>query len=216
METFSVRQIDRLFRDMAEKYVKAREKLRAKCGKEGKALLFAHELCECSEKRRMRMRFPELERAETYNARFAVGELIEEALKHRFQDWKEHHHTKELMVDGQCYLISGMVDIVKPESNTPIEIKYQTSLHRSPHEHHLLQLKLYLWLLNAKKGELLYISPEGIKSFTVKKPLTNLEVIKLIKNGKAPRWPEWECYYCPYQQFCSKSNCRRRLRASIR
>jgi CRISPR-associated exonuclease Cas4 len=205
MESVSEKLIDQLFLDMSQKYIMAREELRAKYQEEGRKLLFVHELCECSYKRVMRLRFPEIEKAETYNPRFALGQLVEEALKHRFQDGEGHNHTRELMVDGQCCLISGMIDIIDPETSVPIEVKYQTALQNKPHPHHLLQLKLYLWLLNVKKGELLYISPEGLKSFTVKKPSTDKEVIKLIKDGKAPRWPEWECYYCPYQQFCNKS-----------
>ena len=212
METFSAGQVDRLFRDMAEKYVVARDELREKYRKEGKTLLFVHELCECSHKRKMRLRFPEIEKAETYKARYAIGQLIEEALKHRFKNEGDNTYVKELIADGRSYVISGTVDIIDPETKTPIEIKYQTGLQDKPHPHHILQLKLYLWLLNTKRGELLYVSPEGLKSFTVKKPLTDREVINLIKGGKAPRWPEWECSYCPYQQFCSKSNLKHRNR----
>lgn len=50
------------------------------------------------------------------------------------------------------------------------------------------------------------MNPEGIKSYVVQNSLTDKEVIKLVREEKSPRWPEWECYYCPYQQFCSKSN----------
>jgi hypothetical protein len=54
----------------------------------------------------------------------------------------------------------------------------------------------YLWLIGSEGGELIYVSPEGLKSFTVKEALTEREVIELIKDGKTPRWPEWECQYC--------------------
>jgi len=205
MEPATVKIIDQIFSDMAKKYILSREELRIKYREDGKILLFVHEICECSEKRKMRLRFPELERAETYNARFVIGELIEEALKKRFKNEGNSIYTKELSVDGKQYVICGTVDIIDPESRTPIEVKYQTALKDEPKEHHVLQLRLYLWLLNAERGELLYVSPEGLKSFIIERPLSEKEIIELIKSERAPRWIEWECKYCQYQQFCSKA-----------
>jgi CRISPR-associated exonuclease Cas4 len=202
MEEVSVKRIDQLFFEMKQKYIEERERLKEKFAKEGKKLVFVHELCECSEKRKMRLRFPEIERAITFNPRFALGQLVEDALKRRFQNEGENIYMREL--NGN-YVISGMIDIIDPETKTPIEIKYQTSLQKSPHEHHILQMRAYLWLLNTKKGEIIYISPEGLKAYSVSEALTDEEVEALIKDEKAPKWPEWECQYCPYQQFCNKS-----------
>jgi CRISPR-associated exonuclease Cas4 len=157
-----------------------------------------------------------MERATTYNLRFALGQLVEDALKYRFQNEGENVYIKELKTNDGSYVISGMIDIIDPETKTPIEIKYQTSLQKSPHEHHILQMKAYLWLLNAKRGEIIYISPEGIKIYAVSEPLTDEEVKTLIKEEKAPRWPEWECQYCPYQQFCNKSNYKHRKNSSLK
>jgi len=210
MEEVSVKRIDQLFLEMKQKYIEERERLREKFAKEGKKLVFVHELCECSEKRKMRLRFPEIERAITYNPRFALGQLIEEALKQRFKNRDENIFMKELITDDGSYVISGMIDIIDPETKTPIEIKYQTSLQKSPHEHHILQTRAYLWLLNTNRGEIIYISPEGLKTYSMSEPLTDEEVIALIKEEKAPRWPEWECQYCPYQQFCNKSIMKRK------
>jgi CRISPR/Cas system-associated exonuclease Cas4 (RecB family) len=210
MEEVSVRCIDQLFIEMKQKYIEERERLREKFAKEGKRLFFVHELCECSEKRKMRLRFPEIERAITYNPRFALGQLVEDALKHRFQNEGENVYMKELQMNDETCVISGMIDIIDPETKTPIEIKYQTSLQKSPQEHHILQVRAYLWLLNAKRGEIIYISPEGLKTYSVSEPLTDEEVKALIREDKAPRWIEWECQYCPYQQFCNKSTAKHR------
>ncbi|PUA34193.1 MAG: hypothetical protein B9J98_00960 [Candidatus Terraquivivens tikiterensis] len=94
MEPATVKMIDQIFSDMAKKYILSREELRAKYREAGKNLLFVHEICECSEKREMRLRFPEVERAETYNARFLIGELIEEALKQRFKNEGDHVYAE--------------------------------------------------------------------------------------------------------------------------
>jgi len=205
MEEVSVKRIDQLFFEMKQKYIDEREKLREKFAKEGKKLFFVHELCECSEKRKMRLRFPEIERAATYNPRFALGQLVEEALKQRFKNSDDNIYMKGLITEDGLYIISGMIDIIDPETKTPIEIKYQTSLQKNPHEHHILQMRAYLWLLDKKHGEIICISPEGLKTYAVSEPLTDEEVKALIKEEKAPRWSEWECQYCPYQQFCNKS-----------
>jgi hypothetical protein len=42
--------------------------------------------------------------------------------------------------------------------------------------------------------------PRGIETLHYR------EVIELIKDEESPRWPEWECQYCPHQQFCNKDN----------
>jgi len=132
MEEISVKRIDQLFFEMKQKYIEERERLREKFAKGGKRLIFVHELCECSEKRKMRLRFPEIEKAITYNPRFALGQLVEDALKYRFQDEGENVYMKELTMNDGNYVISGMIDIIDPETKTPIEIKYQTSLQKIP------------------------------------------------------------------------------------
>jgi CRISPR/Cas system-associated exonuclease Cas4 (RecB family) len=64
---------------------------------------------------------------------------------------------RELTTNNGIYVISGMIDMIEPETKTPIEIKYQTLLQKSPQEHHVLQMRAYLWLLNAKRGEIVYV-----------------------------------------------------------
>jgi CRISPR/Cas system-associated exonuclease Cas4 (RecB family) len=76
-------------------------------------------------------------------------------------------------------------------------------------------MRTYLWLLNARRGEIVYISPEGLKTYSVGEPLTDEEVIALIKEEKTPRWPEWECQYCQYRQFCNKANYKNKKHFSV-
>jgi CRISPR-associated exonuclease Cas4 len=200
----SEKRIDQLLQEMQIRYINVRKKLRVKFKKQGKKLLFVHELCECSFKRTMRARFPDVEKAQTFNSRFVIGQLIEEALKHRFEDVDEHAFTKEVTIDDECIVVSGMVDIIEPKTSMPIEVKYLTSLESVPREHHVLQLQIYLWLVSKAKGELTYVSPQGVKSYSVNTPLTDEEIIQLIREEKTPRW-EWECGYCEYKQFCNKA-----------
>jgi CRISPR-associated exonuclease Cas4 len=168
----------------------------------GRKLFFVHELCECSYKKIMREKFPDLELALIYNPRFVVGLIIENEIRQRISGSKV---TKVVSIKGlnnEDIVISGEPDIIT--ENKIIEVKYQTVIQDLPLKHHVLQLELYLWLFGYDNGTLLYVSPEGIKSFEVKSRLTNDDVISLIKDEKIPRW-EWECSYCIFNQFCSYS-----------
>jgi CRISPR-associated exonuclease Cas4 len=148
----------------------------------------------------MREKFPDLELALIYNPRFVVGLMIENEIRQRISGSKV---TKVVSIKGlnnEDIVISGEPDIIT--ENKIIEVKYQTVIQDLPLKHHVLQLELYLWLFGYDNGTLLYVSPEGIKSFEVKNRLTIDDVVSLIKDEKIPRW-EWECSYCIFNQFCS-------------
>lgn len=61
----------------------------------------------------LRNLFPEIERAETYNPRFAVGQLIEEASKERFKG-KEQNHTRELIGDKHPPVADKLTHVLLP------------------------------------------------------------------------------------------------------
>jgi len=90
------------------------------------------------------------------------------------------------------------------EENKLLEIKYQTRIVELPQEHHLLQTRIYEWLTGLP-AELMYITPDGIKGYLAGEPLTDEEMIGLVKNPKSPMWT-WECRYCSYSRFCPKSS----------
>jgi CRISPR-associated exonuclease Cas4 len=196
-----------IFIDMDYKYNIEREKWREELKKFGEEVYFVHELCECAEKRRMRERFPEIAKASIYNPRFVVGWLIEEAVRARIGNSEERRVYKIVEVGGKKVVIAGNIDIIKPENKKVIEVKYLTGLYGTPHEHHKLQLSLYLWLKNEEKGELLEISPEGVIGIEVESAKDE-DVIELIKNPKIPMWPDFECRLCAYEPWCPYSTAR--------
>jgi len=59
-----------------------------------------------------------------------LSQLVEETLKQRFKNSDDNVYMKELVTDYGNYMISDMRDMVDPETQTPIEIKYQTSLQK--------------------------------------------------------------------------------------
>lgn len=191
------------FHDLLRKYLDEREKIRESWKEKGKEVMFVHELCECTYKRKLRLKFPEVEKASFFNPRFLVGYFVELAVKILLNDQKDHPVFKELVVDSKQVIIYGHVDAFFNE--VPVEVKYQTDLQGIPHEHHVLQLKLYSWLTNSPYGLLFYISPEGIKIFKIENDFNDEKVIELLTRDSSPMWKEWECNYCIFERFCEKS-----------
>lgn len=204
----------KLFDEMEARYVISREERRQQLEeKYGAPVYFVHEILECCNKDRMRAMFPEIAAAEMYSPRFVVGWLIEEGIKKVLGIETEQVHWDRLVeVDGESVVVAGSADLVDGDSGKVIEIKYLTTLWKSPHEHHVLQLAMYLWGMGKRRGELWEISPEGVVSIEVE-ALSHeaaLEHIRRKMRGeKAPVW-DWECDFCPFEKFCPDSVSRRR------
>ena len=210
------RFLRRLFDEMEKRYRIEREERRAELQEKYKTpIFFVHELLECPHKREMRRKFPEIEIASMYNPRFVVGWLIEEGVKNILGVREEQYYwEKQVVVDGQTITIAGSIDSRDPETGKVIEIKYLSSLFNTPHEHHVLQLRTYLWGVDEPEGELWMFSPEG-SVFIPVEAMTDEEVSKLVATAlsgdKIPMWP-WECDHCGFERFCSYSVSKRRVK----
>jgi len=208
------RFLRKLFDEMEQRYRIEREERRAELAEKYRCqVFFVHELLECPHKREMKMRFPEIDVASMYNPRFIVGWLIEEGIKKVLGVREEQHYWDKLVqVDGHNYVIAGGIDSRDPETGKPVEIKYLSSLFRTPHEHHLTQLGIYLWGIGEPEGELWMFSPEGTIFLPVEAAKTQ-EVEDLIRNAvnrqKIPLW-DWECNFCSFERFCPNSISKRR------
>ena len=210
------RFLRKLFDDMEQRYRVLREERRAELQEKYKTpIFFVHELLECPHKREMRLKFPEIEVASMYNPRFVIGWLIEEGVK-RILGVKEdqHYWERQVMVNGKTITIAGSIDSRDPETGKVVEIKYLSSLFNTPHEHHVIQLRIYLWGVGEPEGELWMFSPEG-SVFIPVEAMDDGEVASLVASAlsgdRIPMWP-WECDLCGYERFCSYSMSRRRVR----
>lgn len=83
-----------------------------------------------------------------------------------------------------------------------IEIKTVRSVVNAPFEHHILQARIYLWLLKVKDAELWYFAGDGVKFYYISNPCTDNEIQEIIRTPSAPRWSQWECNMCKYNQLC--------------
>jgi len=107
----------------------------------------------------------------------------------------------EREIDG--IKVKGRIDVVLKEGIV-VDVKFmRSSTERKPLEHHIEQLRLYLWLTELERGVLLYITPDGIYEHTVDVPYTDEQVRALLHEEQAPKW-DWECSYCNWAGFCEK------------
>ncbi|MEL9939476.1 MAG: CRISPR-associated protein Cas4 [Ignisphaera sp.] len=132
-----------------------------------------------------------------------IGKLLEDLLG-KDNVRLEVEYEKEVVVDGATYIVKGRVDAVI--GDWLIEIKSSRSDLSIPHQHHILQTRLYLWLTGLRKAILLYITQNRLSQYFIEDPVSDGEVADLIRSilslKPAPRY-SWECSYCPYAILCS-------------
>lgn len=91
------------------------------------------------------------------------------------------------------YIVKGTPDLMNGDDI--IEVKFTAYLPKEAREHDILQLKIYLWLLDMDKGYLWYLTPFGFREFEVESTLTDEDILDLIEKPRIPFW-DWECKYC--------------------
>lgn len=122
------------------------------------------------------------------------------------------HQGAELLMQGKPeveksrqvgpYVVKGRADVLDEERGEVVEIKtVRPNVKSLPFEHHVLQLRAYMWLFGVPRGRLVYITHEWIREFEVTTPLADEDVLRLIEDRRSPRY-DWECDYCPYKSFC--------------
>jgi CRISPR-associated exonuclease Cas4 len=183
-------------------------------------IVYVTDLASCSHKRVMRINYPLL--SFQFEPQLILGELVHHGLQHILTSsgegsWQAEVPIEEkLNIDGMEVILKGRADLVKYDENgvpvTVVEIKTARTLpEEAPLEHHVLQLRIYLQLLKAKQGILLYVTPERLAEYTVEPSPVDVEqlVRETIYDMRVPRY-EWECRYCPYRKICPFSRRRER------
>jgi len=186
------------------------EEARKRMEERGENELYATELVLCPLKPRFFKMYRELALAHSFSPIALLGEFAHMGLERVLQEILgedsvrvEVEYERGVEVDGRSYVVKGRVDAIV--GDTVLEIKTSRSDASIPYQHHIQQLRIYLWLIS--KGLLLYVTPERLVEFPVTDPASDEEVIDAIRSivsgEPAPRYP-WECQYCPYAQLCPK------------
>jgi len=177
----------------------------------GSVCIGVSELIYCSNKYYMRRRYPELVLAENLYASWAVyGRLIHRGLESLLREYgfdTEVEVSRCFSIEDLRVTVKGRLDAlgVWDGTRTVVEIKSSRSDNELPRQQHVLQLRIYMNLVNAGKGILIYITPDRVTEYTVTAPISTPELKILIQetinNTKHPRYP-WECSYCSFNHLC--------------
>jgi len=187
---------------MERKYDDRRFEFQRNLRDEVDRIVWVHELCECPEKVRFEIDFPQLAENVRFKPAVMLGELIHIALEKWGLEYTPQVYHKILDVDGERVMVAGMPDYVSKSLDTVVDFKYSAHIGQEPLQHHVLQVQLYMWLCDVKHGELWYFTHDSFKSFSIDMPASDENVIHEILYRSIPRWPEWECKYCECRQIC--------------
>jgi len=137
------------------------------------------------------------------NLSLLIGELVHKG----FLEWlaKELNAKIEVEVQRQYrnFVIKGRIDALTDDC--VYEVKYMKEhLGDEPLEHHVRQLRLYMWMVDVQHGKLIYITNNRFCEYDVDRPIVDSDVEVLLHTWDAPRY-DWECKYCPYAFICEKA-----------
>jgi len=174
--------------------------------------IYVTDLIYCPLKYRYQKMYKELSIVASVSPTTIMGELIHIGMEKLVSDllkgkniMSEVEVERKINIDGKEYVIKGRVDLIV--DNNIIEIKSSRSDANIPHEHHILQLRIYLWLTGCERGLLLYITSNRIAEYEIIEPLSDGEISDLVRSiisgEPAPRY-QWECSYCSYALICPK------------
>ncbi len=185
-----------VYRSVLEEYRKREEELR------NPSILYVTDLVSCSHKRALRLSYPEI--TFKFEPQLVLGNLVHKGLEDILEENEykvEVEVEAEYEVMGSRILLKGRVDAVSKDA--VVEIKSARSDQGLPHEHHVMQLQIYLNMLGLDKGILIYITPDRIAEYLVEREPLNIKdlVEETILDLKHPRW-SWECRYCPFSRIC--------------
>ena len=169
--------------------------------------VYVTDLVRCPLKAKFEGLYPELKEAENYSPAAILGDLVhrglENFLKEKFNAEIEVEGSRTVEINGKSVTVKGRADAITQDY--VIEIKTSRADKGLPHDHHVLQLRLYLWLFNRKKGILLYVTPDRVTEYEVSDPPDEAEVLRHLEDflniRYAPKF-KWECNYCPFSVLC--------------
>lgn len=167
-------------------------------------IIYVSDLVACTHKWHLRRRYPEL--TFRFEPQLTIGRVVHEGLarlleKRGFEI--ELSIDKEVIINSQKYLLRGRVDAYNRDEKTVVEFKYSRLFKEKPLEHHVMQLHLYMNILDAEKGVLMYLTPNAMVEFLFTKIDYSIDkqVKDVVEDRLHPRW-SWECKFCVFRKLC--------------
>ena len=159
--------------------------------------IFVSELVLCKQRAEFNKRYYYMYQP---NNSALIGKLIHRGLELFLYAFNQVEYEKEFSKQLGDYIVRGRVDVITEDE--VIEIKTGMD-HRDtkPSEHHLQQVRLYMWLTGKQKGRIVYVTYGKLAEYEVTDACSDDEVAYMIDNWLSPRY-EWECDYCQFKNLC--------------
>jgi len=169
------------------------------------------DLVACSQRYHFVRRYPEIKIQMNYNPILVLGRILhvglETIIRSQWHDVETEKPIEKIISldDGRVIRVAGVVDAYVPGESLVIEFKTSRADHELPLQHHVLQLKIYMNMLQAEHGLLFYINPDRISEYAIDNSIDDWQLQALVNetlnNQRHPRY-DWECNYCPYSIMC--------------
>mgnify|MGYP000218033726 CR=1 FL=1 len=179
-------------------------------------LVWVSALTKCPRKWLYMLRFPEVSQVE-FKGSFILGRATHVGVQQLLQSYRQalgydrvdievDVEKRIVLDDGRNILLTGRIDAIAYRADEKVIYEFKTA--RSdvglPYEHHVLQLKIYMNIINVTKGVLLYLTPDRVTEYTINEAIGDEELKNLVKEFlefKGPKY-DWECNYCTYSVIC--------------
>ncbi len=174
-------------------------------------VFYVTDLVRCPLKTYYEQKYREIAVSQALTPSTILGELVHRGLESLVQlegyNVKSEVEAEKVVNVGKEVRVKGRCDIMleKDGERTIVEIKSSRSDAGIPHKHHVMQLRIYLWLFEAKKGILLYVTPDRFTEYEVNEPMDEASIVSLVQQtldrNPSPRF-QWECKYCQFSIIC--------------
>ena len=164
--------------------------------------IHVHDIIRCKYKYYLKKMFPEV--TLPIIPSIFIGESVDDFVKELAKRIGNLESTEanieiKVTIDGKEKVLVGRPDLLFEDC--VVEIKYSRDLTDKPLEHHINQLKMYLFMTGKKQGYLVYITPQGLREFTIEEQFDANSFKEFIATWKSPRY-DWECEYCEFRFIC--------------
>jgi len=167
--------------------------------KYNKPVYFAHELVQCPMKKAYLNILPKVDLETSFKPSVIIGEIVENGLENYLGSLGFIRPKEPCVKEFQEFVVAGSPDYINNSDRTVLDVKYsELSIQR---EHHTLRMQIYLTICDSHDAVLLYISPDGIRSFSIKTKLDPQDIAELVNSSNIPRYT-WECKFCNFKDFC--------------
>ncbi len=163
---------------------------------------YVRELCGCSRKHFLRVKYPWLSLKSIFSNEAIFGEIVHKGLENILKNCDSKYIEKKFRVNGKNIVLKGKIDALC--NNVIYEFKTTRRILNKPIKSHEKQILIYMELLNIEKGYIIYINTITGKfmCFEIKKQKLDLESLLKAYIENCVEAEEWECNFCEYSLVC--------------